>query len=404
MVQARLRGECQIGDNFIIGTGMTRFTKQDCSVDQMVAEAIAQALEDADITPDAVDAVLFGNAISGLITGQEMVRGQAALKRTGLLGKPIINTENACASGSSAFFLANHLVTSGAFEVVLVVGAEKMTHPDKAVSLGAIGSAIDLDWPPLISNDATAGVRSYFMDVYAALTKEYMERYDTKVETLAEVVVKNRRHATANPRAQYTTPVTTAEVLASRMIIEPLTLLMCTSISNGAAALVVSGSEFAKKYPASSRVRIAACALVSGQERSNSEPTVVGRAASLAYEKAGLSPSDVDVVEVHDGAAPAELLALEELGIAGEGEAAIMLERGDTTLGGKVPVNPSGGLIARGHPIGATGCAQLVELSEQLRQRSGSRQVEGARIALAENAGGYLRNDSAVATVAILTV
>ncbi|CAG4908133.1 thiolase family protein [Acidithrix sp. C25] len=390
------------GSNYIIGTSMTRFTKEDRSLEQMCSQVIEASLADAEIYTNEVDAVIFSNAVGGLITGQEMIRGQASLKRSSLLGKPIINTENACASGSSAFFLADKLIDSGAYEVILVVGAEKMTHLDKATSFAAIGTAIDLEWPPPIESDGASIDRSYFMDVYASMAKEYMSRYGATEDDFAEVVVKNRRHALSNPSAQFQKSTTVEEVLASRVITGPLTLLMCSSISNGAAALVVTGSEFAKSRRTDSRVRVLASVLLSGQERAEETPTVARRAATKAYEKAGVSPADIDVVEVHDGAAPAELITIEELGLADEGGALRMLRAGDTTIGGKIPVNPSGGLIARGHPIGATGCAQLVELSDQLRGRGGDRQVIGARIGLAENAGGYLRNDSAAATVIIL--
>lgn len=391
------------GSNYIIGTDITRFTKEDRSINQMCAQVIEGALADAEISCEMVDAIVFSNAIAGLITGQEMIRGQAALKDSELLGKPIINTENACASGSSAFFLADKLIDSGAYEVVLVIGAEKMTHLDKTKSFAAIGTAIDLDWPPPIEAETNSGERSYFMDVYASMTKEYMSRYGATKEDFAKVVVKNRRHAQENPNAQFQKAVTTEEVLGSRLIIEPLTLLMCSSLSNGAAALVVAGPEFAKSKGAKSKVKIAASVLLSGQERSTATPTVASRAAKYAYERSGFSPSEIDVVEVHDGAASAELIVLEELGIVNEGAAIAMLNAGDLAIGGKLPINPSGGLIARGHPIGATGCAQLVELSDQLRGRSGKRQVDGAKVALAENAGGYLRNDSAAATVVILS-
>ena len=415
----------------IIGAAMTRFGKfPDRGIRSLAEEAVGAALTDAGLTATDVGMVFFSNAVAGIITGQEMIRGQVALRYTGLLGKPIVNVENACASASTAFHLAVAAVASGMVDVALAVGAEKLTHEDKARSFAAIGTAVDLSqldelrrWtagaaagsergagaagsPATVlrntEGDAAEGNRSFFMDVYAANTRAYMNRTGATVEDFAQVAVKSHQHAALNPNAQYRTPVTVAEVLASRTVSRPLTLLMCSPIGDGAAAVVVCSAERARRLSAQP-VRVRGCVLVSGTDRANGEPGAVERAAAQAYEQAGIGPQDLDVLEVHDAAAPAELITYEELGLCGPGDGPGLLRSGETRLGGSRVVNPSGGLLSKGHPIGATGCGQLVELADQLRGRCGKRQVEDARVALAENGGGFLGNDAAAMVVSVLS-
>jgi acetyl-CoA acetyltransferase len=400
----------------IVGAAMTRFGKfGDSTVRSLAEEAAAGALADAGITSSEVGMVFFANAVAGIMTGQEMIRGQVALRHTGLLGLPIVNVENACASASTAFHLAVSAVASGSVDVALAVGAEKLTHEDKAKSFAAIGTAVDLlqlddlrRWArgsagsPLPETAADEGKRSFFMDIYAANTRSYMEQTGATAWDFAEVAVKSHRHASLNPKAQYRNPVTADEVLASRVISDPLTLLMCAPIGDGAAAIVVCSAERARRLGAHP-VRVRSCALVSGTDRTGDEPGAVERAAAVAYERAGIGPEDLDVLEVHDAAAPAELMTYEELGLCAPGEGPALLRSGETRLGGRRVVNPSGGLLSKGHPIGATGCGQLVELTDQLRHRCGPRQVPGARVALAENGGGFLGTDAAAMVVTVLS-
>ena len=393
----------------IAGAAMTEFGKIDGRTLRTLAEeAVRDALADAALTPRDVQMVFFGNAADGLISGQEMIRGQSALRHTGLLGLPIVNVENACASATTAFRLACMAVESGAVDVALAVGAEKLTHADKARPLAAIGTAIDLSEPPtlagrIVGDQEPTGPKSYFMDVYAAMAADYSRSSGATEEDYADVAVKNGRHGALNPKAQYRNGVTREAVLASRMISPPLRLLMCSPVSDGAAALVVCSEEFARRH-GNAEVRVRACELRSGTDPAAGELPGVTLAARAAYEKAGLGPGDVHVAEVHDGAAPAELIVYEQLGLCGAGEGPKLLASGDTALGGRVPVNTGGGLLSRGHPIGATGCAQLVELVDQLRGRAGARQVPDARVALAENAGGYLDTDSAAIGVTVLSL
>lgn len=393
----------------VAGAGMTAFGKvEGRTVRSLAEEAVREALADAGLEPGDVGMVFFANAADGLLSGQEMIRGQSALRHTGLLGLPIINVENACASATTAFRLACMAVEAGAADVALAVGSEKLTHSDKARPLAAIGTAIDLSEPPTLAGrmsgtDTPTGPKSYFMDVYAAMAADYARESGATEADYADVAVKNGRHGALNPRAQYRNGVTRQQVLESRLISPPLRLLMCSPVGDGAAAVVVCSQAYARRRGIG-EVRVRACELLSGTDHAAGAAAGVTRAARSAYERSGLGPGDVHVAEVHDGAAPAELIVYEQLGLCGAGEGPKLLASGDTALGGRVPVNTGGGLLSRGHPIGATGCAQLVELVDQLRGRSGDRQVEGARVALAENAGGYLDTDSAAITVTLLSL
>lgn len=240
----------------IAGIGMTSFGKfLDRSVRSLSEEAVRIALEDAGITAARVDRVYFGNAAAGLVTGQEMVRAQAALRYTGLMGKPMINTENACATGSTAFHLAWQSVSAGQADIALVVGAEKLTHADKAVSFGAFGAAVDME--EKLPDHVGSGSGSIFMDIYAERTRRYMEATGVTSTDIAQIVVKSRHAASLNPFAQFRKPTTVEEVLAARMISNPLTLPMCSSIGDGAAAIVLVSSRIAAQLTGARPVWVA---------------------------------------------------------------------------------------------------------------------------------------------------
>ncbi|MBB3042857.1 thiolase family protein [Nocardioides soli] len=392
---------------FVAGVHMTRFAKMPEETVRTMAEAVvAGALADAGVGPDQVGATYFGNAISGVITGQEMVRGQSALRNTGVLGGPVFNVENACSSSSSAFNLAWQTVASGQADVVLVVGAEKMTEPSGLRAMQALESAVDLEEVDVLKSrlgERADGDRSFFMDLYAGTARGYLERTGATAADFAQVSVKNHLHSSLNPHAQFRKTTTVEEVLASRTIVDPLTLLMCSAIGDGAAAVVLCAED--RLQTDRDRIEVLASVVTSGYARQETafEDSAVVRAAARAYDLAGVGPEDLQLVELHDAAAPAELVLYEELGLCPRGDGAKLLASGATTLGGRLPVNTSGGLLGKGHPVGATGCAQITEIAEQMWGRAGDRQVPDVRLALAENGGGYIGSDSAAAVVTILS-
>lgn len=382
------------------GVGMTPFGKfLERNLKSLAEEAVSLALKDARVSVNDVERVFFGNAAAGVVTGQEMIRAQSSLRNTGLDGKPMFNVENACASGSSALNLAWLSVSSGQAETALVVGVEKLSHEDKAISFGAFAKAVDLEEP--LPEGVTTGTGSLFMDLYAAKARKWMEKTGADASDFARVVVKSRRAGSLNPLAQFRKETSVEEVLASRMVSDPLTLFMCSSIGDGGAAVFICSEDYAARRDIRP-VFIRASSIVSAKADGSGELVAV-RAANAAYEEAGIGPSDVHVVELHDASAPAELIHYENLGLCAAGDAPKLIRSGETDIGGRVSVNPSGGLLSRGHPVGATGVAQIVELTQQLRGTAGARQRKGAKVALAENNGGQLAGDSAVALVTILS-
>ena len=398
----------------VAGVGMTRFTKHpDKGLKELGREAIEKAVADAGLTLADLQAAYVGNCAAGLVTGQESVRGQVILHPMGVGKIPIVNVENACASGSTALLQACVMVSTGLSDIVLVLGVEKLTHPDKMRSFAAFAGAMDIDElndmladlaKQSSGEDGGAGQnRSMFMDVYAMAARAHMERYGTKKEHFAMVAAKNSFHGSMNPRAQFRDVMTVEQVLADRVIVEPLTRSMCSPIGDGAAAAVVVSARKARELGIAKPVRVVTSVMHSGWNRRDDEPDTVELCAREAYEEAGIGPRDVSVIELHDASAPAEIMNYEALGLCARGEGGRLVESGATRLGGRIPVNTSGGLLRKGHPVGATGVAQIVELTEQLQGRAGERQVQGARIGLAQNGGGKKGNDAAAMLVTILS-
>jgi acetyl-CoA acetyltransferase len=276
---------------------------------------------------------------------------------------------------------------------------EKLSHTDKSRAFVALEGATDVCSAAQDEGDGPAS-NSVFVDVYAQEGRTYIAEHGGTVEDFAAVAVKNRRHASLNPLAQYQSPQTLEEVLAARVVVDPLTLPMCSPTTDGAAAVVLCSSAYARRTGISGNCHVMASELVAGAGH-GSQPVAV--AASAAFDAAGVGPDDLHVLELHDAAAPAEILQYAEIGLCKPGEGHLLLRSGATELGGKIPVNMSGGLMSRGHPIGATGCAQLVEIYEQLNGRAGDRQVAGARVGMAVNAGGWL-NGAYAASVATIMV
>lgn len=391
-------------DVSVIGVGITKFGKRDdVSMRELGLAATRAAIADSKLDESAIDLVVHGNAMEGALTGQEMIRGEIVMGDTALVGKPMLNVENACATSSSALHVALAGIRSGMYDTALVCGTEKMTGVDKRRTLDALMSGTDLSRLEQYTYELTGRegpAESFFMEVYSKMTRDYMDRTGARAEDFAQVAAKNSRHGALNPNAQYRTARTVEEVLASRMIADPVTMLMCSPVADGAAALVLQADDV--RRDGAEAVRIRASQLATAVPGGGGK-TIEERAIDAAYEEAAIGPEDLDVVELHDAAAPNELIVYEELRLCEPGGAAALLASGATELGGRVPVNPSGGLVSRGHPVGATGCAQIVELVTQLRGRAGERQVEGAAIGIAENAGGYIHPESAACVVTVLS-
>jgi acetyl-CoA acetyltransferase len=378
----------------VTGIGMTKFGRHpELSTRELATAVVHEALRDAGIDVGDVQAAYVGNSVEGLATGQESIRGQVALRETGLLGIPIFNIESACASGSAAFHLACQGIASGAHDCALVLGFEKLVLPDKQRAFRAFDSTMDLS-EMRSKYPVPPADRTVFMDHYAE-----MELPTEGIALLARIAAKNHAHGSRNPLAQYQYPYTAEEVAASRKIVGPLTLFMCAPLSDGAAAAVLVSREFAQKR-GSRGVAVTASAMISGTGRTD-DTTAVQRAVTAAYTKAAVGPADLDLVELHDATAIGEFETYSDIGLCEPGDERRLLDSGEACLGGRRPVNPSGGLIARGHPIGATGLAQIVEVTNQLRGRCGTRQVEGARVGLTQNVGGFLGDDVASATAHI---
>lgn len=403
----------------IVGIDMTRFARHvDLSVKQLTAAAVTGALADAGLSADKVDAAFFANTVQGSLEGQHCIRGQIALRPLGFEGIPIVNVENACASATTAFQLAVNHIKAGAGDIVIAVGVDKMVVSDRAAMFAIFDGAWDVhDTAAGTARLASLGTgmpvpqgagelpsRSFFMDIYAAMARAHMAAYGTSREQIAAVAAKNHDHSVANPLAQYRRPMTVPEVLAAQPVVWPFTVPMCAPVSDGAAAAVLVSDAALARLGATRAVTVRASVLLTGIARDADQfdrhLTAIG--GRRAYEQAGVAPGDIDVAEVHDATAFAEIQQIENLGLCPMGQGGPATERGETRLGGRIPVNPSGGLESKGHPIGATGLGQLYELTQQLRGEAAGRQVANARLAIAENGGGFYGIEEAVAAITIL--
>ena len=392
---------------------MTRFGKQlGETVKTLTADAVSEALRDAGLAASSIESAWFSNTRQPILEGQNTIRGQIALRGCGITGIPIVNVENACASGSSALLQAIAAIRGDMIDVALVVGTEKMVFPDRPERVAAAfagGTDVHdrdavLEYIVAMGGVAPGPDRSLFMDLYAAQARVHMARFGTTQEDFARVASNTHAHGARNPLAQYRTPFTVEEVLADKPIVFPFTRAMCAPVSDGASAAVLCSEKTLRRLGGKRAVRIRACALLSATVRPKDDygNHVGRRAANAAYEEAGIGAEAVDVAEVHDATAYSTVQQIENLGLCKPGEIGFRLKNGDFRIGGRTPVNPSGGLLARGHPVGATGIAQLYELVQQLRGEAGARQVEGARVAIAENGGGFLGVEEGVTAVTIL--
>jgi acetyl-CoA acetyltransferase len=379
---------------------MTRFGRHvDSRARDLVEEAVAGALGDAELQAHDIQAAYVANALSGVIAGQECMRAQTVLRRTGLMGVPMFNSENADCSGATALHLAWQAVAHEMYDCVLVVGYEKFDHQDRARSMRAVNASMDLsELSDVFGPDSGPDRSAWLQFSGAGASGDHTDLFQPM--PMALVSVKNHEHASLNPQAHYREPLTVEQVLASRPIAGPLTLLMCAPLSDGAACVVLCSERFAGGRRGGAR--IAASVLRSGRGDDRSATFSLRPALQRSYEMAGLGLEDVDVAEVHDVTSVSELVVCAELGLCGPGEPEQLFVDRMTWLGGRLPVNPSGGLLARGHPTGATGIAQVVELTWQLEGRCGPRQVESARVALADNCGGWIGTDVGAGVIHIL--
>jgi len=406
---------------YVAGVGMTAFGKHlSSSVKDLTRMAVTAALVDAGCDMRQVQAAYLANATQGHMEGQHMIRGQLALRAMGFQGIPVVNVENACASASTAFYLAVNHVRSGAADIVLAVGAEKMFSDDKARMFASFDGAWDVHDTEagrtrllamghgVVPPDGSQSPRPYsvFMDIYGAMGRMHMREFGTTQRQFAAVSAKNHAHSVHNALAQYRDAYSIEQILAAPPITYPLTLPMCSPVSDGAAAALVCNEAGLKALQGlrSRAMRVLGCALQTGSDRDavDLEHHLVRVAARNLYAQAGIGPRDVSVAEVHDATAIGEILQSELLGLVPIGQGGLAAERGETTIGGRIPINPSGGLESKGHPIGATGLGQIFELVTQLRAEAGPRQVQGARIALAENGGGLAGVEEAVACLTLL--
>ncbi|MCP2322549.1 acetyl-CoA acetyltransferase [Hamadaea flava] len=382
---------------YVVGVGMTPFRKpgsvdaqgDDVDYPQLVREAGRAALADA-----GVEYAQIEQAIAGYVYG-DSTSGQRGLYELGLTGIPISNVNNNCSTGSTALFLGRQLIAGGLADCVLAVGFEKMQK-------GSLTMAFGDREPPLMRHLAAQAelyeptTAPYAAQLFGNAGREHMTQYGTTAEQFARIAEKNHRHSANNPYAQFQDVYTLDQILESKMISEPLTKLQCSPTSDGSAAAVLASERFVDQHGLGDRaVRIAAQHMVTDTPATfedRSAISVVGAdmtrlAARKAYDTAGFGPQDVQVVELHDCFSTNELLSYEALGLCGEGEGGSLIDSGATTYGGRWVVNPSGGLISKGHPLGATGLAQCAELTWQLRGQAGPRQVDGVRAALQHNIG-----------------
>ena len=376
----------------IIGTHLTNFGRLDGkSLKEIAAEACVGAMDDAKISPKQIEEFVLGNFASGNLTRQETVAPIVA-NAIGLANIPATKVEGACASGGIALRYGYQMVASGIHDFVLVAGVEKMTAATTSKAIESLAAAEDREI------EGRTGLT--FPGFFALVMNRYSEKFGTSREQIAKVSVKNRKYGVRNPKAQFRKEVTVEDVINSRLIADPIRLLDCCAISDGAGAAVLCPTEMARKFT-DTPVEIAGTAQVSGRGAAFEYEDLIGfectkLAAEQAMRTARVSHRDIDVLELHDCFTIAEIVASEDLGFFKKGTGADALKEGETEIGGKIPINPSGGLLSKGHPIGATGMGQVYEIVEQLRGEAVN-QVSNAKI-------GMMHNFGATGTVCVVSV
>lgn len=413
---------------WVLGAAATAFRKwPERDFRSLAEEAAEAALADAGLEDGrAVDGIWFGNCAMHL-QGQGNLRGQHALASMVRQGRlrgpsPIVNVEGGCATGSLALQSAVSAVRAGDADLTLAIGVEKTFMPeDPATMLAIFAGGIEQlnaeEWQTFFAEQAERHGHTFapsphrvmFLDLHAIQARHHMRRFGTTLEQIAKGASKNHHHGSLNPGAQYRFEITPEEVLADRAIVPPLTRAMCSPISDGAAAVLVCSKRFLSTLDERAKdraVQVRACALAGGRYRDLEAPSLTRYAAAKAWKQAGLGPSDIGIAEVHDATSFCEILHLEQLGLVPEGEGGPFVGSGATALGGELPVNLSGGLVSKGHPLAATGLSMVAELTQQLRGEAGERQAlsfgESPTIGLAQNAGGSIGWDEALCAVTVL--
>ena len=420
----RATGETIMRDVYVAGIGMTRVNKyMDRSIKYLAGVALDACLSDAGIGKKDLEAIWFSNSAWGYFQNQQCIRGQVALREAGIEGVPITNVENACAGGATAFHHGWLGVASGLYECVLAIGAEKLYDQDRQKMFGAFWTGVDVenisglmaDWKNVLSevkldipvsedSEGAGKNRSAFMDIYAGMCRWHMATYGTTQRQLAVIASKNHFHSSMNPYAQFQNEMSVEEILGAKPVTYPFTVPMCAPLGDGAAAAILCSADFLKRLKSPRPVKVLASVLGSGTSRDIAEEDqdIAARLSRSAYSIAGIGPQEIDLAEVHDATAFGELHQAESLGFCPKGEGGLFTESGATRLGGKIPINTSGGLESRGHPIGASGLGQINEIVTQLRHEAGSRQVAGCRVGLAENGGGNMGFEEAAMGIHIL--
>jgi len=383
----------------VLGVGMHPFGRfMEKGMSELSKVAIWDALKDSGVPAKDIQVAYLANSIGGLITGQEGIRAQTILGPCGFGGIPMVNVENACASASTAFRGVWLEISSGLYDVGLAVGVEKMFLENRAKTISALISISQLELSKM-------GMQ--FVGEAAMRCKRYMRRTGATKEDLAHVALKNSLHGSLNPYAFHRKAYTMDEILGSALIAEPLHLYMTSSIADGASAAILCAKEVADKYTGKA-ITVAGCALRSGRymdkDPLDTEEVIstITMTANDSYKMAGMGPEDIDVAEVHDAMSPIEIISTEDLGFCKKGEGFRILREGRTKISGDIPINTSGGLCSRGHPVGATGIAQIAEIVWQLRGEAGDRQVNNPRVGMCEDSGGVVEGDNAAFTNIIL--
>jgi acetyl-CoA acetyltransferase len=403
-------------DVAIVGAGMIKFGRYpEKGIKDLVRESVQHTLKDADLSSDKIEAAYVGSAVPGIMTGQEQIKAQVTLSSMGIDSIPMINIENACASSSSALHMAWISVGAGLYDCVLVVGFEKLYDQDKLKSFFALGTAVDIEMVQKyladfeakqqsnekIMSESSGKSKSIFMDMYAYYTRMYMDQYGLTQDHFVKLSVKSHKNGALNPHAMYQKQMNMEDIIKSGEIAFPLTRAMCSPVCDGAAAVIVCSKEKAQQFT-TTPVWIEGSVIGSGKISDEIGDTLTKRLGPKVFEAASIGPEDIDVIEVHDATTPSEIITLIELGICPGDQAPEWIDNGYFNIDGKMPSNPSGGLVTKGHPIGATGLGQIHEMVQQLRGNAGPRQVNNPKVAMTHNGGGILGVDAAAMALHIL--